>query len=84
MKSLKFGKTTYHRNGVMGEGFYCVEFIWNEGSRRNLALVALVALVFDKSCAVIMPGDTAQRWDAGYFEGSLRTYLKLIEGKNQA
>ncbi len=70
--NLKFHNVRYHRNGVAGEGFYCVRFTYRDGRKNH----DMQAIVFDHpgQCAVTT-ADPNERWRGDHFEDQIRAYI---------
>ena len=64
----------YHRNGVHGEGFYCIVF---DDHRQRIRANHLVAAVFETegTVAVMCPVRPFSRWRGDLFEAELRAAI---------
>jgi hypothetical protein len=65
-KPVTIKSIAYHRNGISGEGFYLVHFLWNGH--------AMQAMVFHTKtcCGVIDVQDPKECWRGDHFEHVLR------------
>ena len=71
MPEIITGSVVHHRNGVMGEPFYTVQFKDKETKEF------LIAIVTDRrgGCHVINPADTAQCYRGDNYEKSIRNAI---------
>jgi hypothetical protein len=81
-------KISYHRNGVLGQGFHIVLFGWRDPEAKRMR--AMMATVFDApgACAVLDVAETAagniafaqgNSWRGDDFEPALREAIAAWE-----
>ncbi len=69
----------YHRNGVCGEGFYAVDFIWSDGDFKNQKARAVIFPNGDEKpthYAITSIDDISDRWRGDHFIDDLWAFLE--------
>lgn len=79
-RDIRGFRASYHRNGVVGSGFWACSFYFLEAPHQTW----LTAIVFDAAGHVaVHSGNLAQKWRGDDFEPLLRKAIALVE-KNSA
>lgn len=73
-KDIRAFKCRYHRNGIMGEGFFVCRFRFIRGRDSQL----MQAIVFDgKGQVAVTSDDMNEGWRGDNFEDVLRDSIKI-------
>ena len=89
MLGLNIIESSFHRNGISGEGFYAVRFMWKPEDAEKPE--AFIATLFDEpGCCAVLSLDRidaygvgfalGNSWRGDHFEGELRDHIKQHPG----